>query len=115
MKKFLTVLTLLCVLPFLLYAQAAKEEIKRSLRENQMRTMQPLDFSSFQPLTGGTTCGARSFQLALNSSQTEHPSDIVQLPTTSYIICGNSTTTSSTNGRLIKLAPDGHVLLSKEL
>jgi gliding motility-associated-like protein len=115
MKKFLTVLTLLCPLPFLLYAQTGKEEIKRSLRENQMRTRQPLDFSSFQPLNGGTACDARSFQLALNSSQTEHPSDIVQLPTTSYIICGNSTTSSGTNGRLIKLAPDGHILLSKEL
>lgn len=61
------------------------------------------------------SCNTWTFQLELNSSKSENPRDIVTLPTSSFIISGDNSSTSGKNGRLIKLDHRGSIIISKDI
>ena len=115
MRTPLFALVLLLLLPYSLLAQQLNKAFDLSIHNSEKINQLSTYFPIVQRKTDLNTCNTWSFQMEFSSSQSEHPTDILQLPTSSYILCGNSVQGSGTNGRLIKLAPNGHAVLSKQL
>ena len=101
-------------LPVFLLAQPVKK--RATVQENRVEIA-----NSFNPIpllkttTFQGSCNTWTFMTELFSSKKERPSDIIQLPGSSYIIGGSSNAGGNLSGRLIKLSEDGNVLKSKEL
>ena len=105
----------LCFFPLLLFAQSPGVR-RTTLQESRFEnTLSPTPFSVVRKMSSSGSCDTWTFQTSLSSSKTELPSDIIQLPGSSYVIAGSCSAGSNLSGRLIKLSEDGNVLLSKEL
>lgn len=107
-------LLFLCFSPLLLMSQL-REARRSTVQQTGFENARTLSFPSFQQTSSAGSCNTWTFQTGLSSLKTEKPSDIVQLPSSCYIIGGSCSSGSNLSGRLIKLSEDGSLLASKEL
>jgi gliding motility-associated-like protein len=102
---------------FLCFFSVAVVAQNPSIRESlEATSYQGSFFSHSQRVTQAQTlnaCNTWTFQLQLSSAASEQPSDAINLPDGNYIICGNDSSASGKNARLLKLNSQGVLLYSK--
>lgn len=109
------VLQLLFLIFSFIHIQAQNSTVKQSSEESVPK------YKSFPKLFNVyrnqelNVCNTWTFQVQLNSSKSEIPSDLTALPTNSYVICGRDSNASEGNGRLLKTDGQGNLIASKEI